>query len=116
MNMQRITLIVGIQQDKDGKEIPISQAGRALNKLRVDLSQRSGGYTETVTHGGWYHDGHLIQEDSSKFEMVMRVSAEEAESIGKQLAQHAAKLLNQHSVLLQVEPVNAYFVRQGGAE
>ena len=116
MNMQRITLIVGIGEDAQGHVIPNKKAAQALDKLRFDLAQRAGGYTEIWTVGGWVHEGERLIEPGRKFEMLMAVLPEEAESIAKQLAQHAAKLLNQHTVLAQVEPVTAYFIGQGGAE
>lgn len=116
MNMHRITIIVGIGEDVHGRVIPSEKAAKALSSLRLYFSNRAGGYTETWTTGGWQDQNHLITEPGRKFEMVMAVLPEEAESIGKQMAQHAAKLLNQHTVVLQVEPVNAYFIGQGGAE
>lgn len=73
MNMQRITLIVGIDKDAHGKQISAAGALRALVQLRIELAQQAGGYTEAATTGGWRHEGHLITEPGRKFEMVMEV-------------------------------------------
>lgn len=115
--MHKITLIMGIEKDKDNKLIPSQQQQMALRLIRLELAKRCGGYTEVATTGGWTNpQGRLVTELGYMFIGYLdNMSTAEAESIGFQLAQHAAAQLNQHSVVLEVQSMaNVYMVEQGG--
>lgn len=65
------TLFVGLEKDKDGKQITAKDAGQ-LAKLAEDETARVfGGYSAIPVYGGWVDpSGAVIKELSLRFEVI----------------------------------------------
>lgn len=107
----RVTIMVGTGTDKYGLPIKLSDAARALARIRIKLAQAFGGYTETAHNGGWVNpEGDLVQETSVSFTTI--IDETKVAEIPK-AAEWARVLLLQEQVLVTLEPVQYEFATAG---
>lgn len=116
--MHKIVITAGIGYNARGGKLATRHIGDALENIREAIAKRVGGYTETDTEGAWKGpEGYIVNEAGKRWEMLLDKTYDgSVYSIGRQLAQHVAAELDQHSVVLEVSEVFAEFITQGGAQ
>lgn len=116
--MHKIIITAGTGYDIGGARLRTRHVADALENIRHEIVKRAGGFTETDTEGAWQGPGGAtVHEPGKRWEILLDKTYDgSAYSIGRQLAQHAAAELDQHSVVLEISEVNAEFIRQGGAQ
>jgi hypothetical protein len=108
--MNRITIIAGITQDRDGN--PIFDTLTKLQRIRLKMAREFGGYTETNTYGGWINgEGHLVEEIGRQW-VILADSALGIYGKAHKMAEFISFELNQDSVILEVIESSASFINQ----
>lgn len=111
--MLRLTFTTGTGNNAQGKVMQATTARIGVENVRKALMDYYGGFTESDTVGGWKDEkGSAVIEAGKQWVVLV------AQEIGhyndghaSAMARRIAGILNQESVLLQVEKVTATFVQ-----
>jgi hypothetical protein len=111
---QRVTFYIGIEKDREGRQIDAQTRANALAAIRVKAAQTFGGYSLFNGAGGWINpEGHLVEEANIRLDIYSTASY--AAIWG--FAQESGRLLHQASILadlngnatfIDIEPVEHY--------
>lgn len=111
MQQYKFTFTAGTGVTHDGSTITSGELLEASVRIRTELANRFGGYTETSGMGGWVDDnGHLVEESSRTWECITPVkggptTAKRAEVTAQHVASFIAGALLQASVMNTATPV-----------
>lgn len=98
--MKRITLLIGIEKDGKGRQIPSHERATAMLWLRKQAAHAFGGYTLGHVEGGWINEsGVLVEEGAIRLEAYTSASIFTATSFARAIG----KRLRQDSVLLDYD-------------
>lgn len=99
--MYRITVIAGIQFDRDGNYISPATARKAAEKIEKWAIEEYGGITVFPSAGSWKSgSGQIVREQGT-----MLVVFAESDALANNFALYVRETLNQQSVMLSVERV-----------
>lgn len=103
MSTIKATMYVGIGFDKGGKPVEV---GSKLAWLDDVVARMAGGFTRSMTDGGWINAAQeTIKEPGVRYEVIC-----ESKELARRIAVQAKEIFEQESVLLVVEPVESEFV------
>lgn len=107
--MHKITIIAGISLDRDNK--PIHATLTKLQNIRRRMAKDFGGYTETISEGGWINPlGELVEEIGRTW--TIYAEGDFVYNKAHKLAEFVSFELNQDSVVLEVIESGASFINQ----
>lgn len=111
--MLRLTFTTGTGNNAQGKVMQATTARIGAENVRKALVETYGGFTELDVVGGWKNDAGTTVIEAGK-QWVVLVDQELGhynDGHASAMARRIAGILNQDSVLLQVERVTATFVQ-----
>lgn len=101
----RITITAGTGYTATGRELSEFERHAATRKARAYLADAFGGYTETITTGGWLNGSELVEEPGRRWTVLTEGSAEKVEGLARLAAETIAAAFRQECVVLEVERV-----------
>lgn len=108
--MQRITITAGIGYDRAGAPLNPQDVQTALAGIRATMARAFGGYTESETLGGWINGaGELVTEPGRRWTVLATITASEAMTAARAVADYARDVLRQESVLIERDTIEGEF-------
>ncbi len=115
----RVTITAGAEQSSSGKLL--TQVPHRLVAIEQLLAKQNGGYTETLSYGGWINDdGNLVQEEAYTWTLIVQdtIAPEIGEFTNREVAHEKAMAwaeyikdtLEQSSIMVSVEKITTRFV------
>lgn len=98
--MKRATLLIGIERDGDGVQLPDQVRSNGLAEVRTLAAREFGGYTLSNAAGGWINpQGVLVEEGAIRLDIY--TDKPHADLFA--FAREAGALFQQQSVVLDFE-------------
>ena len=110
--MVRASIIVGIERDGQGVQLPVDVRANALKAVRDMAARRYGGYTLSNAAGGWVNsDGLLIEEGALRIDLF----TDEPFARVRAFTRDVGALFNQAAVILDYHGSIDFVEMDGGA-